>query len=793
MTSVPNTPTHNKVVSHQDFKELTLSPQAEEQPNLDSYFDCNSISKKRGLQQLSKPYPIPKTLLPLPPTSISSLSSLPQPKTPIFKSGSISGTSYAYPLSSPSPTSTTFATSLSSNIKSQDTFNLNPTKFDFIFDVRPFNLYSKSRIQTSVNLSLPTTLLKRNSMNLSELIINMVEMDSSSKQIILDQLKEGQLERSLQILIYDQTSTNEAITFALYQTVAKFEKYHDKFDIYYLNGGFAKTLSDNANIVEHITINPNAAANTNNKNSPDEQKRTKCLSGFTLPSATNFKTKFVHSIKKNNDYSELNISTNNNNGNGNGNHDNSYFNGQAASNEHTMEGKKEVGPSYQYKIAPISKDVSLCKWLHFMKTCTNEDIVRQLHQKFNRVEEIEKRRLNKMCSKSKDSDTTTNTNSSNQETTIASPCCQQCTLIDFKLPQGIEFGYKNRYNNVWPYEHSRVKLDHGHFRSPGDDYFNGNYIAINTIVDGDCTYIATQNPLSSTIDDFWALVQQENVQIIINLDPKPVLYFNHPQVRSIETIGTPFSDFKLRKINNSIYHFHYLGWPDFGVPQYFQSLIELIELKNKMAESQHLSKKVIVHCSAGCGRTGVFITIDALIQGYSRNPQRMDTSEVDLVYKLVQHQRRQRISMVQTLDQFIVCYEVFATYLELKQQQEQQHQEKEKEGKEEKKGNEGNEAQPSSSMELNLNPDSGNSSQCLKMANILEIINNNMEEFTRRSTSSPNNNNNFIGSSGQPVRSPIVRESSVSTPSCTTATAAAAVERGDYFQFQNTSMSVSSR
>ncbi|KAI5966103.1 hypothetical protein CANMA_003349 [Candida margitis] len=607
------------------------------------------------------------------------------------RSGSISGPSTpSFKFNSPSPTTPTFATSFPSTVSQQSVASLNPQDYDFIFDVRPFNLYSKSRITKSTNLCLPTTLLKRNSMSLIDLI-NMVDLSSDLKEVFTKHLqKEGQQQQQeeveddkLSILIYDQCSSNDAITFPLYQTISKFEKYHDRFNIYYLDGGFSGALIQNNGVVETMPLMNNSRDGNDGGANSNGHRKTKSLSGFTLPSATNFKTKFVQSIKKNNDYDVKKGSDTNK----------EFFSdlpNEFAKPSSNTSVSESTDSSYKYKLREIPAKLTLPHWLQFMKQDSNDESLKYMIAKFNKIEEIEKCRLNKMASNFK-SPYTANIQGQDK---IFSPCCPDCSKIDFQLPQGIEFGYKNRFNNVWPYEHSRVKLgqakndvsakeeeaeeaeeaeqNHSHVHqhnhsnhkySQQDDYFNGNYINTNALISNSITYIATQNPLASTIDDFWSTIEQEDVQIIVNLETKPIQYFDHPKVKSIEMIDTPYPDFKLRLINNHIYHFHYLSWPDFGIPQSFKSILDMVQYKNQLIEDHKLNKKLLVHCTAGCGRTGVFITIDALIQAWKNSKQRVMDSDIDLVYKLVQHQRRQRVGMVQNLDQFIIIYEIFIEYL----------------------------------------------------------------------------------------------------------------------------------
>ncbi|XP_014783728.1 receptor-type tyrosine-protein phosphatase T isoform X3 [Octopus bimaculoides] len=223
---------------------------------------------------------------------------------------------------------------------------------------------------------------------------------------------------------------------------------------------------------------------------------------------------------------------------------------------------------------------------------------------------------------------------------------------------------KNRYGNIVAYDHTRVKLNIED--DPHDDYINANYI------DGyekEKAYIAAQGPNRSTLNDIWRMVWQENSKTIIMLtNPtetgkrKCDQYWPDEGTQvssgiSIECLNVDkLPDFTIRTfllqmngVSKIVKQFHYTTWPDHGVPKFGNSLILF---RQKIRAFDRLDNgPVIVHCSAGVGRTGTYIAIDAQLE------QAREEGIVD-VHNFVQHMRRQRVNMVQTLEQYVFVYDV---------------------------------------------------------------------------------------------------------------------------------------
>ncbi|KFV11950.1 Receptor-type tyrosine-protein phosphatase eta, partial [Tauraco erythrolophus] len=222
---------------------------------------------------------------------------------------------------------------------------------------------------------------------------------------------------------------------------------------------------------------------------------------------------------------------------------------------------------------------------------------------------------------------------------------------------------KNRYNNVLPYDISRVKLsDQG---STTDDYINANYMPGYI---SKKAFIAAQGPLPNTIEDFWRMIWEKNIYSIVMLTKcveqartKCEQYWPDKQSKSYgDIIVTTVSeivlpewtirDFTVEKSNtlesHTVRQFHFTSWPDHGVPETTDLLINFRHLVHEYSSQNPIDSPTLVHCSAGVGRTGTFIAIDRLIQQIEME------NTVD-VYGVVYDLRMHRPLMVQTEDQYV--------------------------------------------------------------------------------------------------------------------------------------------
>lgn len=320
---------------------------------------------------------------------------------------------------------------------------------------------------------------------------------------------------------------------------------------------------------------------------------------------------------------------------------------------------------------------------------------------------------------------------------------------------GIEKGSKNRYNNIFPYDHARVRLQN--VPNGSCDYINASHIKAEF---SNRHYIATQAPIPATFNDFWRVVWEQGVRVIVMLTaeaeggqvkshvyweageygPLKLKQLSERQV-SLESkkyaskaplppsrpaLGprrsttanisgerkeedevkspsakSPSATVRHFSLSHAAYPFEpmrevtqiqYKDWPDFGAPASPAELLGLVDQVNKYVRGSSSpssvvgpdeatpqgARPVLVHCSAGCGRTGTFCTIDSVIDmlkrqrlsdGDSHDKMDVDSGDwlsrddVDLVAKTVDDFRHQRLSMVQNLRQFVLCYESILQWL----------------------------------------------------------------------------------------------------------------------------------
>ncbi|XP_027866803.1 tyrosine-protein phosphatase non-receptor type 18 isoform X2 [Xiphophorus couchianus] len=234
---------------------------------------------------------------------------------------------------------------------------------------------------------------------------------------------------------------------------------------------------------------------------------------------------------------------------------------------------------------------------------------------------------------------------------------------------------KNRYKDILPYDQTRVVLS---LQTSGSDsdYINASFVQGAT---GDCRYIASQAPLSSTLTDFWRMIWQHKIKVIVMAcreiemgkrkcecywaAPHQSAAFGPFTVTTVES--RPNQDVVVRTLVvcyqqdvHSLVQFQYLSWPDHDVPYETTGILDLLD---RARSSQGAERSpVLVHCSAGCGRTGVICALDYIHDLLVTKKITKDFSVLDLVLEL----RRQRPSAVQTKDQYGFIFSAAAGMLE---------------------------------------------------------------------------------------------------------------------------------
>ncbi|KAJ6658385.1 hypothetical protein lerEdw1_020089 [Lerista edwardsae] len=235
---------------------------------------------------------------------------------------------------------------------------------------------------------------------------------------------------------------------------------------------------------------------------------------------------------------------------------------------------------------------------------------------------------------------------------------------------------KNRYVDILPYDYNRVELS-GIAGDPGSDYINASHI------DGfkePRKYIAAQGPKDETTDDFWRMVWEQKATIVVMVTrceegnrAKCAKYWPsmEEETASYGDIVVKINeckvcpDYNIQKLHitnrrekttgRDVTHIQFTSWPDHGVPDDPHLLLKLRRRVNAL--SNFFSGPIVVHCSAGVGRTGTYIGIDAMLEGLEAE------GRVD-VYGYVVKLRRQRCLMVQVETQYILIHQALVDYIQ---------------------------------------------------------------------------------------------------------------------------------
>lgn len=504
-----------------------------------------------------------------------------------------------------------------------------------LLDLRGSAQYNQARVSGAINLSIPVTLLKRSAYTIAKIAAS---LDDAG-----DRKRLSEWFNHTYIFIYDNDSFNVGLGSNLNQFATKF--IHSKLTphVFTVKGGFNAICKLDEKLVDRRTPVNNLTSMESAREPDDQQANSMAGLGdlcCVLPAKTTAVNPFYNNIRQNQD----------------------LIGG--------------VGEPIPMQIPnDLSSNIRALLPLWLRRLAFTADGPQLVADKFLVLEQEEQTRMQRVlkagaCFK---------TDPSEERHSVAA---------------GVERGDKNRYNNIWPFEHARVHL--GQLHSDAAEYINASHLHVE---DTEKQYIATQGPLPSTTKDFWQMVWENEIQTIVMLTQtveggqakchsywdasEPIKPYRLEFIETFEkraqygpSIETPLTIRKFMISNDAqtlcparkLTHIQLHEWPDFHVikPESILALIQEVNnteidrtpaMKRRKSVSQSIGcargrNPILSHCSAGCGRTGVFCTVDTVMdlvaQQLTEAQPNSRNHEIDLVERTVRGFRDQRLSMVQT-------------------------------------------------------------------------------------------------------------------------------------------------
>jgi protein tyrosine phosphatase len=543
-----------------------------------------------------------------------------------------------------------------------------------IIDIRPFTDYVRSHMKSAINVCLPSTLLKRPNFTLQRCINSLPAYERT-------RFNEFFANTDGSILIYDNIENSSGLFHICNKFVSSpiFTESNSTINLMQTNlleiekefpqlfecgtaptapvpGDQSSSQCQVNNILPQLVVEGGASkTELSPYNSLEFASSTPILSNFTLPKPQAAVFKIRHNEELTDNENPF---------------DRSLKSSALLSNTSKL-----------FRLQVFPEDHSrLPDWFKssiFMDNSTQQS--NKISDDFYALEKFEQKRLIKALS---------------LNSCVTSPLSDETAPT---ISRGIEYGHKNRYKDIFLYEHSRVKLNE--VDSPtDDDYINASYLDPICNLDeltnvtpnlmSNLKFIATQGPLKQTIGDFWKCIINFKVPLIISLTDevengvlkcspfwKSGVYLSNQDVIEVKLEETlQVNEYLIIRLFSSslnkgsvthTFQIHLLSWPDMGTVLRPLDLIQLIELKHYILNRLNLGDDspypTVIHCSAGCGRTGTLCTIDTVISVLKNNSDK--NLKFDPVYQIVNNFRRQRISMVQNLRQYYLVYEVVLNYL----------------------------------------------------------------------------------------------------------------------------------